>query len=235
MKILVVDDESDIVDLISSNLQREGYRVIPAYTGEDALELVKTMRPDLVVLDLMLPGMQGLEVCRLIRADSDYSDMPILILSAKGSEVDRILGLEMGADDYITKPFSVRELVSRIRVALRRLKGGEQKHAGNNGSTFASKGLFIDFERYEVLVKGKKIDLSPLQMKLLFLFTKNPGRVFTRDQLLNQVWGDEVFVTPRNVDVHVSRLRKLIEEDSDKPTSIVTVTSVGYKFNDSDR
>jgi DNA-binding response OmpR family regulator len=234
MKILVVDDESDIVDLISSNLQREGYRVIPAYTGEDALELVKTTRPDLVVLDLMLPGMQGLEVCRLIRADSEYSEMPILILSAKGSEVDRILGLEMGADDYITKPFSVRELISRIRVALRRLKGGEQKHAGN-GSTFASRGLFIDFERYEVLVKGKKIDLSPLQMKLLFLFTKNPGRVFTRDQLLNQVWGDEVFVTPRNVDVHVSRLRKLIEEDPDKPTSIVTVTSVGYKFNDSDR
>jgi len=233
MKILVVDDESDIVDLISSHLQREGYRVIPAHTGEDALELIKTGRPDLLVLDLMLPGMQGLEVCRLIRANSEYSNMPILILSAKGNEVDRILGLEMGADDYITKPFSVRELISRIRVALRRVKGGEQKGAGN-GSTFASKGLFIDFERYEVAVKGKKIQLSPLQMKLLFLFTKNPGRVFTRDQLLSQVWGDEVFVTPRNVDVHVSRLRRLIEDDPEKPTSIVTVTSVGYKYDDSE-
>ena len=187
-----------------------------------------------MVLDLMLPGIQGLEVCRFIRANPENSNIPILILSAKGNEVDRILGLEMGADDYITKPFSVRELISRIRVALRRIKGGERKNAGN-GSTFASKGLFIDFERYEVTVKGNEIQLSPLQMKLLFLFTKNPGRVFTRDQLLSQVWGDEVFVTPRNVDVHVSRLRKLIEDDPEKPTSIVTVTSVGYKYDDSDR
>jgi len=234
MKILVVDDESDIVDLVSSNLQREGYRVVPAYTGEEALELVRTTRPDLMVLDLMLPGMQGLEVCRLVRANGEYSNMPILILSARDSEVDRILGLEMGADDYITKPFSVRELVSRIRVALRRVKGEPQKSAVD-GATFSSKGLFVDFDKYEVSVKGKKIDLSPLQMKLLFLLCKNPGRVFTRDQLLNQVWGEEVFVTPRNVDVHVSRLRKLIEEDPDNPRSIVTVTSVGYKFNEPDR
>ena len=233
MKILVVDDESDIVDLVSSNLQREGYRVIPAYTGEDALDLLKTARPDLMVLDLMLPGLQGLEVCQMVRANSDYSNMPIIILSAKSTEVDRILGLEMGADDYVTKPFSVRELVSRIRVALRRVKG-EPSKASTNGVTFSKKGLFIDFDKYEVLVNGKKIDLSPLQMKLLFLLCKNPGRVFTRDQLLNQVWGDEVFVTPRNVDVHVSRLRRLIEEDPEKPTSIVTVTSVGYKFSDSD-
>ncbi len=234
MRILVVDDESDIVDLVSSSLQREGYRVVPAYTGEEALELVKTAKPDLMVLDLMLPDVQGLEVCRLVRANPQYANMPILILSAKGGEVDRILGLEMGADDYITKPFSVRELVSRIKVALRRVKGEAQKSVAN-GSTFSSRGLFIDFERYEVMVKGKKIDLSPLQMKLLFLLCKNPGRVFTRDQLLNQVWGDEVFVTPRNVDVHVSRLRKLIEEEPEKPTSIVTVTSVGYKFSDSDQ
>ncbi len=234
MKILVVDDESDIVDLVSSSLQREGYRVISAYTGEDALESVKNARPDLMILDLMLPGIQGLEVCRLIRANPEYSNMPIIILSAKESEVDRILGLEMGADDYITKPFSVRELISRIRVALRRIKGEPQKSAAE-GATFSSKGLFIDFEKYEVTVNGKKIGLSPLQMKLLFLFCKNPGRVFTRDQLLNRVWGEEVFVTPRNVDVHVSRLRKLIEDDPEKPTSIVTVTSVGYKFNDSDR
>src|SRR5208283_394826 len=152
MKILVVDDESDIVDLVSSNLQREGYRVVPAYTGEEALDLVRTIRPDLMVLDLMLPGMQGLEVCRLVRANGEYSNMPIIILSARDSEVDRILGLEMGADDYITKPFSVRELVSRIRVALRRVKGEAQKSAAN-GSTFSNRGLFIDFERYEVMVK----------------------------------------------------------------------------------
>ena len=234
MKILVVDDESDIVELVSSNLQREGYRVISACTGEDALESVKAARPNLMVLDLMLPGIQGLEVCRLIRANPEYSNMPIIILSAKESEVDRILGLEMGADDYIIKPFSVRELISRIRVALRRVKGEPQKSAAD-GTTFSNRGLFIDFEKYEVTVKGKKVELSPLQMKLLFLFCKNPGRVFTRDQLLNRVWGEEVFVTPRNVDVHVSRLRKLIEDDPEKPTSIVTVTSVGYKFSDSDR
>ena len=231
MKILVVDDEKDIVELISFHLQREGYGVIPAYTGEDALELLKTEMPDLVVLDLMLPGIQGLEVCRHIRSAPAYSDMPVIILSAKGAEADRVLGLEMGADDYITKPFSMLELASRVRVALRRAMA-TQKKVGH-GPTFSHKGLFINFDKYEVMVTGKKIDLSPLQMKLLFLLTKNPGRVYTRDQLLSQVWGDEVFVTPRNVDVHISRLRKLIEKDPDKPTCIVTVTSVGYKYDDS--
>ncbi len=231
MTILVVDDEEDIVDLISFNLEREGYQVICAGTGEEALELLKTKRPDLVILDLMLPGMQGLEACRHIRGTPAYSDLPILILSAKGTEADRVLGLEMGADDYITKPFSVRELILRVRLALQRNSGTPNRNG--HEPTFSYKELFIDFDKYEVTVKGRKIRLSPIETKLLFFFTKNRGRVYTRDQLLDQVWGNEIFVTPRNVDVYVSRLRKLVEADPQKPTYIVTVASVGYKFNDS--
>ena len=145
--------------------------------------------------------------------------------------MDRVLGFEMGADDYITKPFSMRELISRIRVALRRIN----RHQTESGHerTFSYKDLFIDFDKYEVTVKGRRIELSPIETKLLFFFTKNPGRVYSRDQLLDQVWGREVFVTPRNVDVHVSRLRRLIEKNPQKPAYIVTVTSVGYKFDDS--
>jgi len=231
MRILVVDDEPDIVDLISLNLEREGHKVVPAQTGEDALNLVKTKRPDLIILDLMLPGIQGLEVCRHIRANPDYSDIPILILSAKDTEMDRVLGLEMGADDYITKPFSVRELIARIRVALRRADG-QRKETGKD-EKFRYKGLHVDFDKYEVIAGGKKVGLSPIEMKLLFFFVRNPGRVYTRDQLLRKIWG-EAFVTPRSVDVHISHLRKLIEEDAQKPAYILTVTGVGYKFNDSD-
>ena len=232
-KILVVDDEDDILELISANLKREGFTVLPVTTGEDALELLKTKNPDLVVLDLMLPGIQGLEVCRHIRANPDYTDIPILILSAKGTEVDRILGLEMGADDYMTKPFSVRELISRIRVALRKTNKALPHKKPAHERTFSHKDLFIDFDKYEVTMKGKKVELSPIQLKLLFFFAKNPGRVYSRDQLLDQVWGGEVFVTPRNVDVHISRLRRLIEQDPQNPAYIVTVTSVGYKLDDS--
>jgi DNA-binding response OmpR family regulator len=231
MEILVVDDEKDIVELIALNLQKEGHRVIAAHTGEDALELVRRHRPDLMVLDLMLPGIQGLEVCREMRGTPENSAIPILILSAKSAEVDRVLGFEMGADDYITKPFSMRELISRIRVALRRINGRPHKSAPEQ--TFSYKDLSIDFDKYEVVVAGRKVELPPIETKLLFFLVKNPGRVYSRDQLLDQVWGREVFVTPRNVDVHVSRLRRLIEKDPQKPAYIVTVTSVGYKFDDS--
>jgi two-component system alkaline phosphatase synthesis response regulator PhoP len=231
MEILVVDDEKDIVEVISLGLAREGHRVVAAHTGEEALDLVRRRRPDLIVLDLMLPGIQGLDVCREIRGTPEYATIPILILSAKGAEVDRVLGFEMGADDYITKPFSMRELTSRIRVALRRINAN-QPRSGHEG-TFSHKDLFIDFDKYEVMVTGRKIDLPPIETKLLFFFAKNPGRVYSRDQLLDQVWGREVFVTPRNVDVHVSRLRKLIEKDPQNPVYIVTVTSVGYKLDDS--
>lgn len=231
MKILVVDDEQDILDLLSVNLSREGFRVITADSGENALELVSTKKPDLVILDLMLPGIQGLEVCRQVRADPENANLPILMLSAKDGEVDRIVGLEVGADDYITKPFSMGELVARIRAALR--KSGRLSKKTATEQTFSCGDLFIDFDRYEVTIGGNRIDLSPIEMKLLFFLTKNAGRVYTRDQLLDQVWGDNVFVTPRVVDVHISRLRRIIEKNPQKPVYIVTVMSVGYKFDDS--
>jgi two-component system alkaline phosphatase synthesis response regulator PhoP len=231
MKILIVDDEKDIVDLLTVNLVREGFQVISTDNGENALELVSAKKPDLIILDLMLPGIQGFEVCRLIRSDPENAQLPILILSAKDAEIDRIVGLEIGADDYITKPFSMGELIARTRAALRR--GGRHHKKTVSVQTFSHGELFVDFERYDVAVRGNKIDLSPIEMKLLFFLTKNPGRVYTRDQLLDQIWGDSVFVTPRVVDVHVSRLRKLIEKNPQKPEYIVTVMSIGYKFDDS--
>lgn len=226
--ILVVDDEPDIVDLISLNLGREGYGVVPAYSGEECLELVRAKNPDLLILDLMLPGIQGLEVCRLIRVNPEYAQMPILILSAKDTEVDRVLGLEMGADDYITKPFSMRELTARVRAALRRRETTKTERADRR--KFFHKGLSIDFERYEIAVEGNRVELSPLEIKLLFFLVQNPGRVYSRDQLLGKIWKDS-FVTPRSVDVHISHLRKLIEKDPQNPVYILTVTGVGYKFD----
>jgi phosphate regulon transcriptional regulator PhoB len=228
-KILIVDDEKDIVDLISYNLEKEGFVTIKAYDGESALELVKARKPDLVVLDLMLPRIKGLEVCKFIRKNPDTETLPIIMLTAKGDQVDKILGLEMGADDYITKPFNVRELIARVRAVLRR---AEARPDSERREQFAYKGLEIDYSSYEVTVDGKKIDISPTELKLLRFFTQHPGRVYTRDQLLDYVWGDETFVEPRTVDVHISRLRMAIEEDKEKPQYILTVRGIGYKFVD---
>jgi phosphate regulon transcriptional regulator PhoB len=228
-KILVVDDEKGIVDLITYNLEKEGFATIKAYGGESALELVKTQKPDLVVLDLLLPGIRGLEVCKFIRRNPETETLPIIMLTAKGDQVDKILGLEMGADDYITKPFNVRELIARVRAVLRRT---EVRPVSDREETFTYKGIHIDYKSYEVTVDGKRIDLGPTELKLLRFFTQHPGRVYTRDQLLDYVWGDETFVEPRTVDVHVSRLRQAIERDKEKPQYILTVRGIGYKFSD---
>ncbi len=228
MKILVVDDEKDIVDLVSYNLEKEGFAVVKAYNGEEALESVRTKDPDLVILDLMLPGMQGLEVCRSIRNNPRNPFLPIIMLTAKGEEIDRVLGLEMGADDYVTKPFSVRELVARVRAILRRSE--TEKRATRE--TFSFGGLQIDYDSCEVSVAGRKVDLSPTELKLLFFFSRHPGRVYTRDQILDQVWGETAFVTPRTVDVHVRRLRAQIEQDLETPRYVLTVRGIGYKFAD---
>jgi phosphate regulon transcriptional regulator PhoB len=228
-KILVVDDEKDIVDLISYNLEKEGFATIKAYDGESALELVKAAKQDLVVLDLMLPGIRGLEVCKFIRKNRETETLPIIMLTAKGDQVDKILGFEMGADDYITKPFNVRELIARVRAVLRRT---EARPDSEKREQFAYKGLQIDYGSYEVTVDGEKIDLGPKELKLLQFLTGHPGRVYTRDQLLDYVWGDEAFVEPRTVDVHVSHLRSAIEEDKKKPQYILTVRGIGYKFVD---
>ena len=228
-KILIIDDEKDIVDLISYNLEKEGFATIKAFDGEDALKLVKAKRPDLIILDLMLPGMRGLEVCKFIRKNPETETLPIIMLTAKVDQVDKILGLEMGADDYITKPFNVRELIARIHAVMRR---AEVRHDSEKKEQFVYKGLRFDYTSYEVTVDGKKIDLGPTELKLLRFLTQHPGRVYTRDQLLDYVWGDETFVEPRTVDVHVSRLRTAVEEDKEKPQYILTVRGIGYKFVD---
>lgn len=230
-KILVTDDEKDIVGLISYNLEREGFLVIKAYDGEEALRLVKSQKPDLLILDLMLPRMSGIDVCKAVRNDPDTSNLPIIMVTAKDDETDKIIGLEIGADDYITKPFSVRELVARVRTILRRLRDENKQHLKEE---FSYRGLKINYASYEVTVGGKKIILSPTEVKLLFFFTRRPGRVYTREQILDHVWGDDTFVTPRAVDVHIRRLRSQIEEDVNNPQYIITVRGVGYKFNETD-
>jgi phosphate regulon transcriptional regulator PhoB len=228
-KILVVDDEKDIVDLIAYNLEKEGFATMRAYDGEDALEMVKSQKPDLVVLDLMLPGIRGLEVCKFIRRNQETEALPVIMLTAKGDHVDRIIGFELGADDYITKPFNVRELIARVRAVLRR---AEVRPDAEKTETFTYRGLHIDYRSYEVSMNGERVDLGPTELKLLVFFAKHPGRVYTRDQLLDYVWGDETFVEPRTVDVHISRLRLAIEKDKEKPQYIVTVRGIGYKFAD---
>lgn len=228
-RILIVDDEKDIVELVAYNLEKEGYEVLKALDGEKALALVQTKKPALVVLDLMLPGIQGLEVCKRLRRDAETAQVPIIMLTAKGEEIDKVLGLEVGADDYVTKPFSVKELVARVKALLRRTDVAKQPE---KPEIFEFKGLRIDMKSYEVTVNGRKVNLSPTEFKLLHFLSRNPGRVYSRDQILDKVWGDESFVEPRTVDVHVRRLRAQIESDENSPVYIVTVRGVGYKFAD---
>lgn len=225
--ILIVDDEKDIVELVAYNLTREGYQVTKAYDGQQAWQFIRENRPDLVILDLMLPGINGFELCRLIRKQRETEDLPIIMLTAKTDSVDKITGLEIGADDYLTKPFNVRELLARVRAVLRRW---EKPAANEEIEQVTFQALTIDFRTYEVTVEGVKVDLAPTELKLLRFFITHPGRVYTRDQLLDHVWGNESFVEPRTVDVHVSRLRTAIEKDKDEPRYILTVRGIGYKF-----
>ena len=227
-RVLVVEDEADIRELVRYNIEREGFAVEEAADGPQALEKIARRRPDLIVLDLMLPGMPGLEICRQIRANAETSQLPVLILTAKGTEVDRILGLEMGADDYVVKPFSPRELVARIKALLRRANPpAEADPAG----MYEQGRLRMDFGTYEVWVDGERKVLALREFELLKFFVQHPLRVYTREQLLDMVWGRDTFVEPRTVDVHVRRLRQHIERDDANPKLILTVRSVGYRFN----
>lgn len=228
-KILIVDDEKDIVDLISYNLEKEGFSTVKAYDGETALKLVKTQKPDLMILDLMLPKINGLDVCRAIRNNPETVSLPIIMLTAKSEEIDKVTGLEIGADDYVTKPFSVKELIARARSLLRRVKESE-KYAKTE--EFSHAGLKINYASCLVSVHGKKVALSPTELKLLFFLSQNRGRVYSRNQIIDHVWGDETFITDRAVDVHVRRLRSQIEKDMDNPQYILTVRGFGYKFAD---
>jgi len=227
-KILVVEDEADIRELLRYNLAQEGFAVEEAGDGAEALDRIGRRAPDLMVLDLMLPQMSGLELCRRMRSNPETAKLPILVVTAKGAEVDRILGLEMGADDYVVKPFSPREVVARVKALLRR---------ANSASEPASPGSYdrgrlkIDFDTYEVFVDGKPKELALREFELLRFFVQHPMRVYSREQLLDLVWGRDTFVEPRTVDVHVRRLRQQVERDDAKPELILTVRSVGYRFN----
>lgn len=227
-KILVVDDEADIVELITYNLKKEGFSVDSSLDGEKALSMVKGGNYDLLILDLMLPGLQGMDLCRIIRNDPEKSGLPVIMLTAKGEEFDRVLGLEMGADDYITKPFSIRELVARVRAVLRRGAFPEKKDKTRTKVVLKIGGLVIDRERYIVTVKERSVKLSATEFKLLLYLAERTGRVFSRDQLLDAVWRDDAFVEPRTVDVHIRRLRSHIEDDPATPLYIKTLRGVGY-------
>ncbi len=226
--ILVVEDEKDIRELVRFHLEQDGYAVRETDTGESALTLVEAERPALVVLDLMLPGIDGLEVCRRLRATEASRTLPIIVLTARAAEVDRVLGLEFGADDYVTKPFSPRELVARVRAVLRR-SHAEEPSAPHE--VFERGRLRLDFDTYEIFLDGDQLGLSLREFELLKFFVRHPHRVYDRLQLLDLVWGPEMHVEPRTVDVHVRRLRKRLERDDADPKLIVTVRGVGYKFN----
>ncbi len=228
-KILIADDEKDIVELIAYNLEREGYAVVKAFDGQKAWEMINADKPDLIILDLMMPAISGMEVCRMIRRQTATASLPIIMLTAKSDSVDKILGLEVGADDYITKPFHIQELIARVRAVLRR---SERLTADDMPETLEYAGLHIDLKSYQVTVDGKPVALSSREFTLLQFFISHPGRVYSREQLLDHVWGDEAFVEPRTVDVHISRLRAAIETSKENPRYILTVRGIGYKFTD---
>jgi phosphate regulon transcriptional regulator PhoB len=222
--ILVVDDEKDLVDLVAYNLTKAGYKVERAYDGPSALRLAAGRAPQLIILDLMLPGMDGLEVCRKLRSEPKSRTLPILMLTAKGEETDKVVGLEMGADDYLTKPFSPRELVARVRALLRR---GQSQEASESSSRYQFAKLEVDSESHEVKVKGKPVELTAKEFKLLLYLCSRPGRVLSRELLLEQVWDMDTDVETRTVDVHVRRLREKLGGAADY---IQTLRGVGYKF-----
>jgi two-component system, OmpR family, response regulator len=219
--VLVVDDAPTLVATLRYNLEREGYRVVTAADGEAALTQARAARPDLLILDLMLPILDGLEVCRIVRREMK---VPILMLTAKSEEVDKVVGLEVGADDYVTKPFGIRELLARVRALLRRTEGANEPDFVKSGD------LQVDLRRREATRDGGVIELKPKELELLTHFLRNRGRAFTREQLLRDVWGYDFLGDSRTVDVHIRWLRQKIEEEPAKPTRVVTVRGTGYRF-----
>jgi len=228
-KILVVEDESDIRKLIVYHLLQERFRILEAENGEEALELVNREKPRLIILDLMLPGLSGLEFCKMIRQQAPTAHVPILMVTAKAGEADRVVGLEMGADDYITKPFSPREMVARVKAVLRRTDGVA---ASTKDEIYERGPLRVDFSTYEVTVAGVPIKLTYKEFELLRFLIQNPNRVLSRDQILDGVWRSDVYVTPRTVDVHIRRLREAVERNDRNPEWIVTVRGIGYKLDE---
>jgi DNA-binding response OmpR family regulator len=226
-RILLVDDEQPVQKLLTYPLEKEGYEVVQAFDGQQALAHFEKEPFDLVVLDIMLPRMDGLEVCRRLRAKSQ---VPIIMLTAKAEEIDKVLGLELGADDYITKPFSMREFRSRVRAALRRAEMAPAPDSDEE--PLERDDLRIDFAKRRTELRGKPVTLTYVEFEILSALARSPGRVFTRDMLLDRVWGDSAYRDPRTIDVHIRHLREKIEPDAKKPEYLLTVRGVGYRFKD---
>lgn len=222
--VLVVEDEVDLVTLLTYNLEREGFRVLAAYDGEEALLLASEQRPDLVLLDWMLPHLSGIEVCRQLRRGAKTRDIPVIMLTARGEEGDRVRGLDSGADDYVAKPFSTPELLARIKAVLRRTS------PSSAGDMLNYADLSMDLGGHRVRRGNRDVHLGPTEFRLLRHFMQHPGRVFSREQLLDIVWGHDVYVEPRTVDVHIRRLRKALNDDSEIDL-IRTVRSAGYSLD----
>jgi DNA-binding response OmpR family regulator len=221
MKLLIVDDEPAILETVETKLRREGFSTFTADSAEEGLRLFRRVRPDLVILDIMLPGRSGFDLCRTIRKDSST---PILFVSARADENDRVKGLELGADDYMVKPFNLSELAARVKAILRRSTGEAVQETIERGN------LRIDPRSHEVTIDGEIVSLSPKEFALLSFLAKNPGQVFSREALLDRVWGRDAFVSARTVDVHVRWLRTRIERDPNNPVRLLTLRGVGYKF-----
>jgi len=223
-RILVVDDDAKTVELVKLYLNRDGYKVITSYDGLEALRIARESRPDLIVLDLMLPGLDGLQVCRTLRAESD---VPIIMLTAKTAEQDRLVGLDLGADDYVTKPFSPKELAARVRAVLRRLPD----EAFQRGPAELTQGrLKVSFPRHEAFLAGKPLSLTPIEFRLLGTMMREPEKAFSRAELIDRVFGHDFEGFDRTVDVHIRNLRRKVEADPDRPRYIKTVYGVGYRY-----
>jgi two-component system alkaline phosphatase synthesis response regulator PhoP len=224
--IVIVEDEADIAEVIEYSLSREGFETSSALNGQDGLELAQSVKPDLVLLDLMLPGLDGIEICRELKSDANTRSIPIIMVTAKGDESDIVLGLSMGADDYVTKPFSPKELVARVKAVLRR---SSAKPESADQDRIVLDGVTIDVTRHEVLVDGQSVAFTATDLRLLHFLARHPGRVFTRNHLLSRVIGEDVIVIDRNIDVHVRAVRKKLGDHADM---IETIRGVGYRFRD---
>lgn len=222
--ILVVDDEELIQELLRYNLEKEGYKVVIAKEGRQALDLVAREHLDLIVLDLMLPGIDGLEVCRQLRLNPKFQELPVIMLTAKGEEIDKVLGLELGADDYMTKPFSPRELSARIKARLRRVRNSKEDKEIVCGE------LRLNINSFRVYIRGEEAELTPKEFELLRMLITRPGKVYSRDELLEHIWGYEYTGDTRTVDVHVRHLRQKIEIDPSNPDYIETIRGLGYRY-----
>ncbi|MFZ5649777.1 MAG: response regulator [Bacillota bacterium] len=229
--VLVVDDEQNILELLKYNLEKEGYRVLAAPDGNTALDLAGRERPDLILLDVMLPGYDGLSVCRSLRQNEATRKIPIIMISARGEELDKVLGLELGADDYVTKPFSIRELLARVKARLRGKDDEAAKEKRDSGVIVHGK-LVIDQNRFMVTVDGIRQDLTPKEFDLLRFLAAEPGKVFSREYLLEKIWGYDYMGDSRTVDVHVRHIRQKFEQIPGCPQYIETVRGVGYRFSE---